>query len=114
MWCSAQLEGDLELGAHAVGRADEDGVLPALQVEPEERAKAADSAQHVAVKGLLRQVLDAVLGAVATADVNASIGVGYGFGFGFVRHGAAFCGVKLRAALLAGKVDSSRISRGGR
>ena len=61
----AEFEGDLELGADAVGRADQDGVLPALQVEPEERAEAADAAQHIAVKGLLRQVLDALLGAVA-------------------------------------------------
>jgi transposase-like protein len=74
----AELEGDLELGAHAVGGADQDGVLPALQVEPEERAEAADAAQHIAVKGLLRQVLDALLGAVAAGDVHAGVGVGHG------------------------------------
>ena len=95
----AQLEGDLQLGAHAVGRADQDGVFPALQVEPEERAKAADAAQHIAVKGLLRQVLDAVLGAVATADVHAGIGVGYGFGFGFVGHGADFLRMESRSGV---------------
>jgi hypothetical protein len=69
----AELEGDLELGAHAVGGADQDGVLPALQVEPEERAEAADAAQDVAVEGLLRQVLDAFLGAVAGGDVDARL-----------------------------------------
>jgi hypothetical protein len=67
-----------------------------LQVETEERSKASYSAQNVAIKGLLRQVLDTFLGAVAAADVNTGIGVGHGFGFGFVRHGAAFCGWSFR------------------
>jgi hypothetical protein len=62
----AHFKGDLELGAHAVGRAHQDGVLPSLQVEAEKGAKATDAAQHIAVKGLLRQVLNALFGAVAT------------------------------------------------
>ena len=53
-------------------------------------AEAADSAQNVAVEGLLRQKLDAFLGAVATADVNAGIGVGHGFRLGFLCHGEDF------------------------
>ena len=115
----SQLEGNFELGTYAVGRADEDGGFPALQIEPEERSKAADAAQDVAVKGLLSQVFDAVLGAISTADVDPGIGVGYGFGFGFgfvrhfgfgfVRHCTGFLRMKSRTALLAGKVDSSRI-----
>ena len=87
-----QLEGHLQLGAHAVGRAHQDGVLPALHVQPEERAEAADPAQNIAVEGLLRQVLDAFLGAVATADVHAGVGVGHGLGLDSSAHGAAFCG----------------------
>ena len=79
----AQLEGHLQLGSHAVGRADQDGLLPALHVQPEQRAEAADSAQHIAIKGLLRQVLDALLGAVAAAEVDAGVGVGHGFGLRF-------------------------------
>ena len=63
----AQLERHLELGAHAVGRAHQDRALPALQIQPEQRPEAADPSQHIAIKGLLRQVLDAVLGAIATA-----------------------------------------------
>ena len=108
----AQLEGHLQLGAHAVGRADQDGVLPALQVKPVKRAKAADAAQHVAVEGLLRQILDAFLGAVAAGDVNAGVGVGHGFGFGFVWHGAGFLRMEFTPERQAGKVDSSRILSG--
>jgi len=74
-----QGKGDLELGAHAVGRADQNGVFPALQIQPEKRAKAADPAQYVAVKGLLRQVLDSFLGLAGAAEVHAGIGVSYGF-----------------------------------
>ena len=82
----AQLESHFELGAHTVRRADQDGLLPALQVEPEQGAEAADPAQHIAVEGLLGQVLDAFLGAVAAGDVNACVGVRYRLGFSFVRH----------------------------
>ncbi len=106
----AELEGHLELGAHAVGRADQDGVLPALHVEPEERAEAADAAQNIAVKGLLRQVLDAFLGAVATADIDACVGVGHGFGFGFVGHDAVFLRMGWLSGAAGRKVDFSRIS----
>jgi len=60
----AEFEGDLELGADAVSRTDEDGVFPALQVESKEAAEAADAAQHITIEGFLREVLDAILGAV--------------------------------------------------
>ena len=40
----AQLKGHLELGPDAIGRADQDGVLPALHVEAVEGAEAADAA----------------------------------------------------------------------
>ena len=91
----AQREGDLQLGAHAVGGADQDRLLPALRVHPVQRAKAADAAQHVAVKGLLRQELDAILGALATAEINSRIGIGHGLLFGVFGHGQSFLVVGL-------------------
>ena len=69
--------------------------------------------KHIAVKGLLRQVLDALLGAVAAGDVDAGVGVGDGFGFGFFGHCAAFCGQIMKRALRTGKVDSSRLGAPG-
>jgi hypothetical protein len=38
-----QLEGHLQLGSHPIGRTHQDGVFPALHVQPEERANAAGS-----------------------------------------------------------------------
>ncbi len=89
----AQFEGNLELGANAVGRADQDGRLPALQVEAEEGAEAADAAQNIAVKGLLGEELDAFLGAVAGGNVDAGVSVGHGMGVGFVKHDESFPGL---------------------
>ena len=77
----SQLEGQLQLGPHSVRRAHQDGILKALQVQPEERAKASYTAQYIAVEGLLRQVFDPLLGQVAAADIHAGVGIGYGFGF---------------------------------
>ncbi len=95
----AQLEGHLELGAHAVCRTDQDGILPALRVEAEKRAKTANAAQHVAVKGFLRQVLDAFLGSVAAADVYSGVGIGNGVSLDFVRHNQGFLRQEDRARL---------------
>ena len=64
--------------------------VSALQVEPEESPKPADFAQHVAVKGPLRQELDAPLGLVAAADVNSRVGVSYVSCFAFLWHGKDF------------------------
>ena len=41
----AEVEGDLELGADAVGGGDQDGVRELLEVEREEAAEAADLAR---------------------------------------------------------------------
>ena len=67
----AELKGDLELGTDSVRRADENGVFEALEIEPEQSAETADAAENVAVESLLRQVLNAFLGAVARGDVYA-------------------------------------------
>jgi len=79
----AQVEGQLELGADAVGGADQDGLGPFPEVELEKGAEAADAAQDTAVEGALGEVLDAVLGAVAGGDVDAGVGVGDGLAGGF-------------------------------
>ena len=71
----AELEGDLELGAYAVGGGDQHGVGKLGQVEREEAAEAADLAQHLLVEGLAGEHLDALLGAVAGGDVDAGVGV---------------------------------------
>ena len=86
----AKLEGHLQLGSDAVCGADKNRVLPALQVEAEEPSEAANFAQHIAVKRLLRQELDASLGLVAAADVNPGIGVSNMSCFGFFGHGEDF------------------------
>ena len=57
----AELEGDLEFGAYAVGRGDEDGVGELLEVEGEEAAEAADFGEDMLVEGLAREHLDALL-----------------------------------------------------
>jgi hypothetical protein len=82
----AQFEGHLELGPDAVCRAHQDGALPALQIEPEQGAEAADAAQNVAVEGFLRQELDALFGPVATGNVDAGVGVCHGMKLGFFKH----------------------------
>ena len=74
----AELEGDLELGADAVGAGDEDGVGELLEVEREEAAEAADLAEDLAVEGLAGEHLDALLAAIGAGDVDAGVGVGDG------------------------------------
>jgi hypothetical protein len=115
----AKFEGYLQLGSHAVRRADQDGVLPALQIQPEERSKAPNAAQDIAIEGLLGEKLDPLLSAVATADVHTGVSVGDGFGFGlaagsrFVRHFADFLRIGSWSAWFAGKLDSSSMQGGG-
>ena len=85
-----QLKGHLQLGPHSIGRAHQDGILPPLHIQPVERAKAPDPAQHIAIKGFLRQVLDALLGVVAAAQIHPGVGVSHGFRCNLLRHGAGF------------------------
>ena len=72
----AHFKGELELGAHAIDAADQHRVGEFFLVHLEEPAKAADLAQDALVEGAVRQVLDALLGAVCLLDVHACIGVG--------------------------------------
>src|SRR6185437_7518035 len=85
-----ELESDLELGADAIGRTNENGVFPALEVEAEESAEAANAAQDIAIKRLLGEKLDALLGAIGGMKIDASSGVSDGLGSFLVGHGAGF------------------------
>lgn len=58
----AELDGELELAADAVGGGDEDGVGEALGVELEEAGEAADFAEYVLVEGAAGEALDAFVG----------------------------------------------------
>ena len=58
----AEFEGDLELGADAVGGGDQDGLGKFFEVEREEAAEAADFGEDVLVEGLAGEHLDALLG----------------------------------------------------
>ena len=72
----AHLEGDLELGAHAVHAARPAPGRDTFLVQREQAAEAADIAEDVVVEGLVREILDALLGAVGALDVHAGVGVG--------------------------------------
>jgi len=72
----SQLEGDLQLGPHAVCAGDKHGLGEFFQVQREQTAKSADLREHMLVECLARQHLDPLLGAVAGGDVNPGIGVG--------------------------------------
>ena len=70
---NSELEGDLQLGSHAIGGGDQHRVGILLEIEREEAAEAADLAQHLLVEGLARQHLDAVLGLVGGGDIDAGV-----------------------------------------
>ncbi len=58
----AELNGELELAADAVGGGDQDGVGEAFGVELEETGEATDFAEHMLVEGAAGEALDAVVG----------------------------------------------------
>jgi hypothetical protein len=97
---NAELEGHLELGADAVRAADQDRVGKLLQVQAEEAAEAANFTQDVLVERLARQHLDALLGAIALADVDACVGIGGGLcrGSGLARR--FFCSACVQRPIL--------------
>ncbi len=84
----AHFKGELELGAHAIDAADQHGIGEFLLVHLEEPAKAADLAEDTLVEGAVRQVLDALLGAIRLFDVDACVGVGQALLFGLVSQGS--------------------------
>jgi len=80
-----ELEGELELGADAVGAGHQHRLLVLLR-QLEECAEAADAAQHLGAHGALGEGLDALDKRVAGFDVHAGVAVGKG-GLGIQRFG---------------------------
>ena len=74
----AALDGDLQLGADAVGRRDEDRVAEAGRLQVEERAEAAEPAEHAGRVGRRRGGLDPLHQAVAGVDIDAGVAIGQG------------------------------------
>ncbi len=70
------LKRDLQLGADAIHTRNQHWIGVFCLVHGEQPAKAPNFAEHAARESLMRQVLDALLGAVGAADVYAGIGVG--------------------------------------
>ena len=66
-------EGDVELGAHAVGGADQHRVFELLAVEGVAGAKGADASQNVLAERALREFLDLRGGAVCFVDIDAGV-----------------------------------------
>src|SRR5207253_5035650 len=58
----------------------QDGIEILRLVHGKQATKAPDFAEHTLGKSFMRQILDALLGAVGLVDVDASIGVSDGFG----------------------------------
>ena len=68
-------EGELELGADAVGAGHQHRLAVAL-ADLEQAAEAADAGQHLGAHGALGERLDALDERVAGVDVDAGIAVG--------------------------------------
>ncbi len=72
----AGVDGDAELGAHPVGRGDEDRVAVARGLQVEKRAKAAQPRHCPGPRGALRGGLDPLDEGVARIDVHPRLGIG--------------------------------------
>ena len=69
-----------QLGAHAVGAGDQDGLFHTRQLGGEHAAEAAQGTHHAGDVGGLHHGLDALDGLVTGGDVHAGGGVGRGMG----------------------------------
>ena len=72
----AGFDGELELGADAVGGGDQHRVLEAASLEVEQAAEAADAAEQTCALGLCRQRPDRLDQRVACVDIDARIAIG--------------------------------------
>jgi len=72
----AHVKGELELGADTIDAANQHGIGEFFLIHLEKPAKAANFAEDTLVKGSVRQVLDALLGAISLLYVYACVGVG--------------------------------------
>ena len=72
----AGLDGELELGADAVGGGDEHGVLEAASLEVEQATEAADAAEQACALRLCGQRPDGLDQRVACVDIDARVAIG--------------------------------------
>jgi hypothetical protein len=70
-----------DLGAHAVGRADQNRLFVFFGVEPEKPAKTAQVAQHVFVEGRADIAFHAPDGFLPCVNVDAGVLIGDAFNF---------------------------------
>jgi hypothetical protein len=88
----AELDGELELTAHAVGGGDQDGVGEAFGVESEETGEASDFAEHLLVEGAAGEAFDAVVGEDVAIGGDDGVVVAAGSAGFFVDGGSLGCG----------------------
>jgi len=74
----SQREGELQLGADAVGARDQHRLAVFLR-DCAQRAKAADAAEHFGPQGAPRERLDRLDEGVARVDIDAGIAIGKRF-----------------------------------
>jgi hypothetical protein len=74
----AGVDGDLQLGADAVGRGDQNGIAETRGFEIEERAEAAQPAGYARAARGGRRRLDPLDEASACVDIHAGLGIGQG------------------------------------
>src|SRR6185437_1267032 len=80
---NAGFDGELELGADAVGGGDQHRVLEAARLEIEQTAEATDATKQTFAVGLRRQGPDRLDQRVACVDIDARIAIGQSrFGLG--------------------------------
>ena len=72
-----KVKGNFELRSYPVGAGDKHRLFKFACIQFKEAAKTANLAQDAAVESLLRKILNALLGTVATADIDPGIGIGY-------------------------------------
>ena len=71
---AAGIDGEAQLGAHAVGAGYQDGLSIPIQRDLHERAEAADAAEHLGAHGAPDRRLDPLDQRVAGVDVDARLG----------------------------------------
>ena len=92
-----ELEGELELGADAVGAGHQHGLLEFFR-DLEQRAETADPAHHLGAHGALGKGFDTVDQGIAGIDIHTGIAIGKG------AHG--FCDLFLKRPGTTGKRSS--------
>jgi len=70
------LEGNFQLGADAIHARNQHRVGIFLFIDGEQAAEAADFAQNTLGKSLMGEILDALLGLIATVNIHTGVGVG--------------------------------------